>query len=46
VKKVLGYVHEGRLQNLSDKILSALAIAADTVLLHTLLAQKNNNLPA
>jgi len=34
------------LQNPSDKILSALGFAADTVLLTPLLAQKNNNLPA
>jgi hypothetical protein len=30
----------------SDKILSALAMAADTVRLHRMLAPKNNNLPA
>jgi hypothetical protein len=34
------------LQDLSDKNLSALGIAADTGLQHTLLAPKNNNLPA
>jgi len=34
------------LQHPSDKILSALAIAADTDLQPTLLAPKNNNLPA
>jgi hypothetical protein len=40
------HVKKTLLHDPSDKILSALAMAADTVRLHRMLAPKNNNLPA